>query len=122
MIGKNVTFVPLPVRQSGGQRRSSSTQNFNVTLLEGVARGFYWQQLVDTGAKKSASEIAKEESLNPSVVSELMRLTLLAPEIIEMLMTGGQPRKMYLLWFQRNPLPLDWNRQWEVVRSFEAPR
>ena len=122
MIGKNVTFVPLPVRPSGGQRRSSSTQNFNVTLLEGVARGFYWQQLVDTGAKKSASEIAKEESLNPSVVSELMRLTLLAPEIIEMLMTGGQPRKMYLLWFQRNPLPLDWNRQWEVVRSFEAPR
>ena len=122
MIGKNVTFVPLPVRPSGGQRRSSSTQNFDVTLLEGVARGFYWQQLVDTGAKKSASEIAKEESLNPSVVSELMRLTLLAPEIIEMLMTGGQPRKMYLLWFQRNPLPLDWNRQWEVVRSFEAPR
>lgn len=122
MIGKNVTFVPLPVRRSGDQRRYSSTQNFDVTLLEGVARGFYWQQLVDTGAKNSASEIAREESLNPSVVSEMMRLTLLAPEIIEMLMTGRQPRKLCLLWFQRNPLPLDWARQWEVVRSFEAPR
>lgn len=53
MIGKNVTFVPLPVRRSCGQHRYSSTQNFDVTLLEGVARGFYWQQLVDTGVRKA---------------------------------------------------------------------
>lgn len=63
----------------------------------GVARGFYWQHLVDTGAMKSGSDIARAEGLHPWVPNELMRLTLLAPDIIELLMTGRQPHRMNLI-------------------------
>jgi hypothetical protein len=92
----------------------------DVTLLEGVARGFYWQHLVDAGALKSGSDIARVEGLHPSVITELMRLTLLAPDILELLMTGRQPRRMNLIWFQRNPLPVNWEAQRQIVKRFEG--
>jgi hypothetical protein len=41
------------------------------------------------------------------VPNELMRLTLLAPDILDTLMSGRQPRRMNLIWFQHNPLPVD---------------
>ena len=91
----------------------------DVTLLEGVARGFYWQHLVDTAVMKSGSDIARAEGLHPSVPNELMRLTLLAPDILELLMAGRQPRRMNLIWFQRNPLPVDWEAQRQIVKRFE---
>lgn len=91
----------------------------DVTLLEGLARGFYWQHLVDTWAMQSGSDVARVQGLDPSVPNELMRLTLLAPDIIEILMTGRQPRRMNLIWFQRNPIPVDWEVQCQIVQRFK---
>ena len=83
------TFVPLAFRRKGARRVVTDDRHVHdVTLLEGLARGFYWQQLVDTGAMESGSDIARAEDLHPSVPNELMRLTLLAPDIIERLMCG----------------------------------
>ena len=70
------------------------------------------------GKVKDGSDIARAEGLHPSVVNELLRLTLLAPDIIDLLMTGRQPRRMTLMWFQRQPLPVDWEAQWQIVRRF----
>ena len=91
----------------------------DVKLLEGVARAFYWQHLLDTGLMKSGSDIARAEGLHPSVPNELMRLTLLAPDIIEKLMMGSQPRRMNLIWFRSNSLPVDWSAQRKIVQRFE---
>src|SRR5260363_141160 len=62
--------------------------------------------------------IALREALHPSTVNELLRLTLLAPDIVEALIAGRQPKTMTLLWFQRNPLPVNWERQCEIVVGF----
>ena len=62
------TFVPLTFRRRGARRvAADDRQVHDVTLLEGVARGFYWQHLVDTGVMKSGSDIARAEGLHPSV-------------------------------------------------------
>jgi hypothetical protein len=53
---------------------------------------------------KSGTEIAKNEGLHNSVANELMHLTLLAPGIITQLLSGTQPRRLNLMWFQRNRL------------------
>jgi len=104
------TFVPLTFRRRGARRVAADDRHVHdVTLLERVARGFYWQHLVDSGVVKSESDIAWAEGLHPSVPNELMRLTLLAPDILELLRTGRQPRWMNLICFQRNPLPVDWD-------------
>ena len=54
-----------------------------------------------------------------SVVNELLRLTLLAPDIIEQFMTGKQPRRLTLMWFQRNRLMVDWHAQRQLMAIFE---
>ena len=114
------TFVPLLFRRKGSRRVVTGDRHVHdVTLLEGLARGFYWQHLVDTGAMQSGSGVARAEGLDPSVPNELMRLTLLAPDIIEILMAGRQPRRMNLIWFQRNPIPVDWEAQRQIVQRFK---
>jgi len=113
------TFVPLAFRRRGVQRIVADEQPVHdATLLDGLARAFYWQHLVDTGVMKDGSDIARSEGLHPSVVNELLRLTLLAPDIIDLLMTGRQPRRMTLVWFQRHPLPVDWEAQRQLVMTF----
>jgi hypothetical protein len=114
------TFVPMTFRRRGVQRLAADERSaHDATLIDGLARAFYWQHLLDIGAMQSGSAIARAEKLHSSVVTELMRLTLLAPDIIEMLMSGQQPRRMSLIWFQRNPLPVDWSAQRQIVKSFE---
>lgn len=115
------TFVPLVLRRRGVQRVADDDRDVHdVTLIDGLARAFYWQHLLDTGAMKSGSAIARAEKLHPSVINELLRLTLLAPDIIERMMAGKQPRLLTLMWFQRNRLPVDWQAQRELMASFEG--
>ena len=52
-------------------------------------------------------------------MNELLRLTLLAPDIIEQLIAGRQPRRLTLMWFQRNPLPVDWQAQRDIITNFD---
>jgi hypothetical protein len=114
------TFVPLTFRRRGARRVAADDRHVHdVTLLEGVARGFYWQHLVDTGEMQSGSAIARAEKLHHSVVNELLRLTLLAPDIIEQFMAGKQPRRLTLMWFQRNRLMVDWQAQRQLMATFE---
>lgn len=114
------TFVPLAFKRRGVQRLAvTDAPAHDTTFLAGLGRAFYWQHLLDTGVVKSGSEIASHEGLHHSTVNELLRLTLLAPDIIEQLMAGRQPRRLTLMWFQRNSLPVDWRAQRDIVASFE---
>ena len=89
-------------------------------MLVALARAFYWQQLLDDGVVASGTDIAQREGLHHSTVNELLRLTLLEPAIIQTILAGQQPRCMSLIWFQRNPLPLDWIAQRRVIAAFDA--
>jgi DNA-binding IscR family transcriptional regulator len=40
---------------------------------------------------KTLDEIADAENINPSYVSRVLRMTLLAPEIVEAILAGRQP-------------------------------
>jgi len=121
--GSLETFVPLKLRRRGVRQVMQAPPDLrevhDSTLVEGVARAFHWQHLLESGAMPSGSAIARAEGLHHSTVNELLRLTLLAPDIIEMLLAGRQPRRMSLLWFQRNPLPVDWRAQREIVQRLE---
>jgi len=80
----------------------------------------FWQHLLDEGVVASCADIAKREGLHHSTVNELLLLTLLDPIIVQRILAGQQPRCMGLLWFQRNPLPLDWMEQRRVIEAFGA--
>jgi len=115
------TFVPLTLRRRGVQRVvQAPTGLHDVTLLEGMARAFYWQSLIGSSAMPSGSDIARAEAVHHSVVNELLRMTLLAPDLVERFLEGRQPRRLTLMWFQRNSLPVDWAAQRALVASFEG--
>ncbi len=117
----DTTFVPLTLRRRGVQRVvQAPTGAHDVTLVEGMARAFYWQHLIDTGQLPSGSDVARAEGVHHSVVNELLRLTLLAPDIVERFLDGLQPRRLTLMWFQRNSVPVDWDAQRALVASFEG--
>lgn len=114
------TFVPLVFKRRGIRRLADTgAVAHDPTIIEAVARAFHWQQLLDSGEFKSGTAIARAEGLHHSTVNELLRLTLLAPDIVESLLAGRQPRLLTLIWFQRNPIPVDWQAQRRVIASFE---
>ena len=119
MKGNMETFIQMDFVRRGSQMLAESGASAHDTVfINGLGRAFYWQSLIDSGVMKSCSDIARKEGLDPSTVSELMRLTLLSPSIIEMLIGGRQPRSLMLMWFQRNRLPVDWQEQRRIIDAF----
>ena len=113
------TFVPMTTARRGVQQLATTdAPAFDATIIHGLGRTFYWKHLLETGIAKSGSDIARQEGLHHSSINDLMRLTLLAPNIIAQLMADRQPRRLTLMWFQRNPLPVDWQAQLDIIASF----
>lgn len=86
-------------------------------LLKAMGRGIYWQQLIDNGTVSCAIEIAEREGIHRSTVSDLLRLSLLAPDIIQAAYEGRLPRAVSLEAILRAKVPLDWNEQHRMIAS-----
>jgi hypothetical protein len=79
-------------------------------IVKALARAFRWRKLMETGAYVTVSEIAKVEEVNDSYVSRVLRLTLLAPDIVEAILDGRQPEVVALSALMR-PFAVDWEVQ-----------
>jgi hypothetical protein len=79
-------------------------------LLKALARGFRWRKLLETGDYATIEEIAVAENINPSYVSRVLRMTLLAPEIVEAILAGRQPEGLTMARAMQ-PFPWEWARQ-----------
>ena len=89
--------VPFAVRKRGGQKLVLAPDGAPVpplppqvdsTLVKAIARAFRWQKMLETGRYATITEIAKAEKINPSYVSRVLRLTLLAPGTVEAILDG----------------------------------
>lgn len=113
------TFVPLQFKRKKGKLLVDGRESaHDVRIVETVARAIYWHALLDTGAMKSVGEIARAEGLMPTTVGRLLRLARLAPDIIEQLMEGCQPRRLTLLWLMRHDIPALWPEQRQMLERF----
>ncbi|MCZ2174231.1 MAG: hypothetical protein LC110_06835 [Burkholderiales bacterium] len=86
-------------------------------LLKALGRGIYWQQLIDNGTVASGTEIAERECIHRSTVNDLLRLALLAPDIIQAAYEGRLHRAVSLEAILRAKVPLDWNEQRRLIES-----
>lgn len=108
MSAMTETFIPLRFHKRGVRRvLQGAHEVFDVNLIDAIGRAFYWQKLLDDAVFASASDIARAEGIHFRNVCNFLRLTLLAPDIIEMVLAGKQPRRMSLVWLQRNSLPVE---------------
>lgn len=64
----------------------------------------------------SIAELAAADKVNPSYLSRVLRLTLLAPDIVEAILYGRGPAAL-LLHSLLEPFPLDWTEQRQFFRT-----
>ena len=70
----------------------STPRHIDQPFTNALVKAFTFQDKLDKGVYPSAKVMAQKERLNLSYMHRMMRLTLLAPDIIESLLTGTQPR------------------------------
>jgi hypothetical protein len=79
-------------------------------LIKAIVRAHRWRQMLEGGEYANSAELAKAEKVNDSYLSRILRLTLIAPEIIEAILSGRQPNALQLDDLLK-PLPAAWERQ-----------
>ena len=68
--------------------------------------------MLDTGVHATVEDLARAKALAPSYVSRVLRLTLLAPEIVEAILDGTQQVALTAERLKRaSELPLLWDQQ-----------
>ena len=80
---------------------------------------FRWQRLLDRGTYNTIKEIAAKEKVDPGYVGDVLRLTLLAPDIIEMILDGRQPPGLQFEQLRKS-LPLEWQAQRSAIHANNA--
>ena len=119
--GRSITVrVPMAFTKRGGRKLviapdgvaavTPLTPRVDNTMVKALARAFRWRKLLETGAFATVEEIATAEKINASYVGRILRLTLLAPEIVEAILDGRQPACVTLSVLTR-PFALAWNNQ-----------
>ena len=114
--------IPFKIRKHGGRKLILTPDGSAVgieprprprvdnAMIKALARGFRWRKLLETGIYGSIEDIAAKEKINSSYAGRLLRMTLLAPRIVEAILDGRQPTVMTLAALMK-PLPLEWDRQ-----------
>jgi hypothetical protein len=51
-------------------------------MVKALAPAFRWRKMLDTGMHATLADLARAKGFAPSYVSRVLRLTLLAPEIL----------------------------------------
>jgi hypothetical protein len=79
-------------------------------MVKALARAFRWKRMLESGRFASISEIATAEKIDRGYVGSILRLTLLAPDIVEAILDGGQPADLGLPQLLK-PFAIEWERQ-----------
>ena len=120
--------VPLNIRRRGGRtvviapdgsflpqaQPSLVPATADPVLVRALAQAFRWKRMLDEGTYGSVRELADRERVKPSYAAGLLRLTLLAPGVVEAILDGRQPVHMSLAELL-TPLPLQWEGQQRVL-------
>ncbi len=124
--GKTMTVsIPMTFTVRGGRKLVVSPDGsdwkkprhrIDNTMAKALARAFRWQRLLESGQYTTIEEIAKAEKINTSYISRILRLTLLSPEIVEMILDGRQPTAMTLKSLQKG-FPVCWEAQRRLLQK-----
>lgn len=85
-------------------------------LVKALARAFRWQRMLESGEFATIADLAKREGIAASYVTRVLRLTLLAPGIVESILDGRQGQHVTLEAL-RGQFPAEWDRQVECTNS-----
>jgi hypothetical protein len=113
-----VVRIPMRFQRRGGRKRIVAADGSEIaptskpqpdgTLVKALARAHRWQRMLESGEYGTLAEMADSERISRSYVSRVLRLTLLAPDIVERIL-DGRPTAGLAKFLK--PFPVEWERQ-----------
>lgn len=118
--GAFTVTVPMTFRKRGGRKLVIAPNGADAwalpraridnTMVKALARAHRWKKQLDTGRFQTVQDLAEAEKINPSYIARVLRLTLLAPDIVEAILDGRQPAGLQLDDLLA-PFPVEWGAQ-----------
>jgi hypothetical protein len=125
--GRTITVkVPISIRKRGGRKlmlapdganvaRAGAARRIDGALVKAIARAFRWREMLESGEYPTIREIARAEKINEAYVGRVLRLTLLAPDIVEKILNGCQAPDLQLEALMAR-FPVEWTTQRAAFR------
>ena len=118
--------IPLKIRKRGGRKLMLAPDGgaawtparacIDSALVKAIARSHRWRRMLESGEYASITELAAAERINQSYVCRVLRLTLLAPDLIEATLDGRQSTRFELKLLLK-PFPVEWQAQRRLFGS-----
>ena len=122
-IGEGETLtvrIPLRLRKRGGRKLmvvpegtttwAPQRARIDDAMVKAIARAHRWRRLLESGEYASITELAAAEKINHSYVCRILRLTLLAPDIVEAILDGRHTAEVTLATLMES-FPVGWQEQ-----------
>jgi hypothetical protein len=117
--------VPLAIRHRPGRKTvvtpttdglAPVTTQADPTLVKALARAFRYQRLLNEGRYATITEMAVAERIERGYLGGLLRLTLLAPDIVSAILDGRAPGNITLQ-LLLEPFPTSWSEQQPLLNQ-----
>jgi hypothetical protein len=111
--------IPIRLPRRGGRKLIVTPEGAELpapkprrdgTLIKALVRAHQWRRQIESGRAMSITDLAEQEGVTDAYVCRLLPLTCLAPDIVEAILDGRQPRKLRLAQVLGNS-PLAWDEQ-----------
>ena len=108
--------IPYRLVKRGGRKEfqlpdgASSQSKMDNTLVKALARAFRWKRMLECGEFTTIAELADREGIALSYMTRVLRINLLAPDIVESILNGQQGSEITLA-ILMTPFPTGWNDQ-----------
>ncbi|MCP4393005.1 MAG: hypothetical protein GY804_01865 [Alphaproteobacteria bacterium] len=101
--------VPMKIKKRGGAAivilpKGAQQNNYDQKLISAFAKAYKWQQMLKKDSSLNIRTIAEKENVNTHYVGRMLRLNLVAPDIIKAIVEGKQPRSLKLQDFMTKPV------------------
>lgn len=112
--------VPFRIVKHGGRKEmqmpegATQLRRTDNTLVKALARAFRWKRMLESGELATIAELAEREGIAPSYMTRVLRLTLLAPDIVEAILDGKQGPEVTLARVLE-PFPMEWEGQQAIL-------
>ena len=114
--------IPIRLQRRGGRKLIMTPQGVaaparkpkrDETLVKALVRAHRWRRRIESDQAKSITDLAEQEGVTDAYVCRLLPLTCLAPDIVETILDGRQPKGLRLAEMLGNG-PVGWEKQRSV--------
>jgi hypothetical protein len=97
--------IPIRLQRRGGRKLIKTPEGVaaparkpsrDETLVKALVRAHGWRRKIESGRAKSITDLAEQEGVTDAYVCRLLPLTCLAPDIVEAMLDGRQPKGLRL--------------------------